>query len=247
MNKWINENTLYEVRAGSHAYGTNIKSSDVDIKGVVFPPAATIIGLEHFATKTNNDSSQKNTAETVDKTFYSLQAFTKMAIDSNPNVLEMLFVDSSDIIGMHEDFAPLYENRDAFLSRAVRSKMAGYAKQQEKLTFMKREGTNPPEVRANYSTKPYMHACRLYMMGIQLFETGVFQTKRSEDEREFLLACRQGKHNPVEARENIARLESDFFRAANLSALPDTPDRDRIQDILMKITWERLSKEMCSH
>ena len=45
---WLKEHTVYLVTAGSHSYGTNIETSDVDVRGVCIPPKPYFLGFDRF-------------------------------------------------------------------------------------------------------------------------------------------------------------------------------------------------------
>lgn len=66
---------------GSYAYGTNIESSDIDIRGVMLPTIDELIGLKKFYQKEDSQS---------DTVFYEFNKFVKLCMENNPNILEML-------------------------------------------------------------------------------------------------------------------------------------------------------------
>jgi predicted nucleotidyltransferase len=83
------QNLIYKVRVGSHAYGTAISTSDFDYAGIFIPPVEFYFGLQSF------DLLSEQTEE--DRSYYSLRKYANLAVANNPNVLELLFVDQSDI------------------------------------------------------------------------------------------------------------------------------------------------------
>ena len=86
---WLEKNTLYKCKHGSHAYGTNIEDSDEDIKGICIPPINYFYGFKEF---------EQYEMKQPDLVIYSLRKFAKLAANANPNIFEMLFVDASDIL-----------------------------------------------------------------------------------------------------------------------------------------------------
>ena len=73
---------IFEAMMGSHAYGTNIPESDVDLRGVFIQPLEDIMKwgyVDQVADATN------------DIVFYELKRFLQLVKKNNPNILEILF------------------------------------------------------------------------------------------------------------------------------------------------------------
>jgi predicted nucleotidyltransferase len=127
---WLPYNTIYLARHGSHAYGTNIATSDEDWRGVAIAPKEYYLGFL-------NNFEQAVCHEPVDLTVFELTKFVKLAADCNPNVIEILFVDDSDVEICKDniDCNPgrrLIDMRDLFLTKRVRHTFSGYATAQLK-------------------------------------------------------------------------------------------------------------------
>jgi len=120
--KLAEDNLIYKVRCGSHAYGTNLPTSDVDFAGIFIPPIAFYFGLQSF------DLLSEQNEE--DRSYYSLRKFGHLAIANNPNVLELLFVDRSDVLYTTPAAELLRDNRHLFLSMRCQKTFVGYAKAQ---------------------------------------------------------------------------------------------------------------------
>lgn len=129
MNFDVEENTIFLVRSGSHAYGTTIATSDEDFKGVAVSPKEYVLGpffnfeqQEELVSKGNH----------VDKVVFDLLKFVKLAAACNPNMIEVLFTDSADYVVCDELGQLLVEHRDLFLSKQVKWRFMGYAASQLK-------------------------------------------------------------------------------------------------------------------
>jgi predicted nucleotidyltransferase len=135
---WLETNTIYLVRHGSVCYGTNIKGSDIDYRGVCIPTKQYYLGaISIFEQAEMHDP---------DITVFELGKFFRLASDCNPNALEILFVDPSDIIHIDPLGEKLLANRDFFLSKRVKHTMTGYAVAQLKRIKLHRAYClNPPK------------------------------------------------------------------------------------------------------
>ncbi len=129
---------IYLLRHGSHAYGTNTASSDLDLRGVAVPCLEDILGPDE-------DFGQMISAKPVDSTVFSIKKFIKLAKDANPNVLELLFVEPEDMLLVTPAGEALLAARDIFLTKKIQHTFAGYAKSQiSRIKTHRRWLINPP-------------------------------------------------------------------------------------------------------
>ncbi|MBO7210496.1 MAG: nucleotidyltransferase domain-containing protein [Methanobrevibacter sp.] len=106
---------------GSHAYGTNIETSDMDIRGISMNSADNILLGKDFEQVAN---------EPTDTTIYSFDKMTSLLTNCNPNTIEILGVKPEHILYKSDIGEELIKNKDMFLSlRAVKS-FGGYANAQ---------------------------------------------------------------------------------------------------------------------
>jgi predicted nucleotidyltransferase len=136
---WLPERTILFCRHGSHAYGTNIATSDEDFRGVAIAPREYYLGaLSRFEQAVMNDP---------DFTVFDIHKFVSLASQCNPNVIEILFVDDSDRLHVSTLGERLLEMRDLFLTKRVRHTFAGYAHSQlKRIKTHHRWLMNPVEV-----------------------------------------------------------------------------------------------------
>lgn len=114
----VNKNLIYKCVHGSTAYGLNTPSSDLDVKGIFVPDIDY-----YFGYKTIEQQEDK----TKDEVIYSIKKFFKLAMDCNPNIIEVLFCDEKDILYMNEFGKKIRDNRLLFLSKKAKFTFSGYA------------------------------------------------------------------------------------------------------------------------
>ena len=123
--KWLPERTLFMTRHGSHAYGTSLPSSDMDIRGIAVAPIHYYLGIsEVFEQAVQN--------QPVDLTIFDIRKFMHLAADANPNALEIIFTDPSDHLLVHPLMEKLFEARQTFISQKAKHTFSGYSRAQMK-------------------------------------------------------------------------------------------------------------------
>lgn len=106
---------------GSHAYGTNIEGSDIDIRGVALHSADDILTGKGFGQVLN---------EPTDTTVYSLEKIINLLSNCNPNTIEILGLESWQYLYMDDVGEDLVKNADMFLSKRAINSFGGYANAQ---------------------------------------------------------------------------------------------------------------------
>ncbi|MCE9564638.1 MAG: nucleotidyltransferase domain-containing protein [Planctomycetes bacterium] len=124
--------TIVRMQFGSHVYGTNVPTSDLDFKAVHLPPARDILlqrvkNAVHISTK--QDRTLKNTAEDTDFESFSLQKYMKLLLEGQTIALTMLFTPERWIIEADPVWHEICEQKSLWLHRGV-SAFAGYCRQQ---------------------------------------------------------------------------------------------------------------------
>jgi predicted nucleotidyltransferase len=121
---WLNDRVIFLTKAGSHAYGTSVPTSDLDLRGVAIAPKEYYFGfLQRF---------EQAIFKEPDAVVYDLQKFMKLAADANPSVLEILFTDPGDHLVTTPLGDKLIAARHLFLSKKARYSFVGYAMSQLK-------------------------------------------------------------------------------------------------------------------
>ena len=137
FKQWAKEHLLHKIVAGSHLYGTARPDSDIDIRGVCSMPAECIYGLTRF------DQYQSQDGEDI--VIYALTKFFRLALDANPNILDILCAPPDRWLIETSEWREVYDNRHLFLSQKLRYTFSGYAiSQLKRIKGHRRWLTNPP-------------------------------------------------------------------------------------------------------
>lgn len=106
---------------GSYAYGTNIETSDVDIRGIAMNSSHDLLIGRDFeqVVETNTDT-----------TIYSLDKIFKLLTNCNPNVIELLGLMPEQYLLMTDVGKELIAHRQLFLSQKAIVTFGGYASMQ---------------------------------------------------------------------------------------------------------------------
>lgn len=235
---WIKDRMILLAEIGSHAYGTNVETSDRDYKGVCIPPKEYFLGLKSFNEyNTTGGKNFRNTQDDIDVNVLHINKFVSDAVKGSPNNVELLFIDKERFILLDDFGEELVDNRHLFLSKNVKNKFGGFAKNQ----LRKMEKSNRKELveKFGYDTKSFMHSVRLLTSAIEILETGDFSTKRPNSE--FLLECRSGHFSFNQASKVVEDLEKEMISAYELSKIPNEPNYKKINKLLIDINERFLS------
>ena len=135
LREYAETNKILEIKCGSHLYGTDTPDSDKDYVGVFMPPKEYVLGYRQVKEVTSNIVSKnefgRNTSEAVDKKLYEFRHFCNLAMNNNPTILEILFVNRDNILFSSVEGDTLLANRFLFPSQLMAKGYLGYAKQQK--------------------------------------------------------------------------------------------------------------------
>ncbi len=132
---WLQDNLIFMTVHGSQCYGLANELSDLDLKGVCVPPKDVENNLFHRFEQAENDAELHKKYDSLrnpknpkmESTVYSLKKFMILAANVNPNIIELLFVDPSDIRLLTPTMETLLEHRELFLSSKAKFSFGGYA------------------------------------------------------------------------------------------------------------------------
>lgn len=103
---------------GSHAYGTNIETSDLDVRGCAINSKIEILTNVNFEQCYN---------EATDTTIYSLNKLIHLLSNCNPNTIELLGLKPEHYLYVSPIGQELLDNKDLFLSKRAIQSFGGYA------------------------------------------------------------------------------------------------------------------------
>jgi uncharacterized protein len=211
------DRVIYRCVIGSRAYGLEHDDSDTDRRGVYLPPADLHWSLFGVPEQLDNPDTQE--------TYWEMQKFIVLALKANPNVLECLY--SPIVEHVTEIAQEMLDMRQAFLSKMVYQTYSGYVMSQFKK--LQTEIRN----RGQIKWKHVMHLIRLLLSGITVL-TDAFVPVRVDSHRDKLLAIKRGEMPFEEVEAWRLQLHKDFDAAFEKTKLPDRPDYDRANALLLK-------------
>jgi predicted nucleotidyltransferase len=208
---------IYSCIVGSRAYGLDTDESDTDRRGIYLPPAELHWSIRGVPEQIVIDENQT--------TYWELQKFIRLALKSNPTVLECLFtplVEHASPIAQE-----LRERRSIFLSQLVYQSYNNYVLSQF------RKQSNKLEAGKAGRPKHAMHLIRLLLAGIGIMRDGTL-TVQIEEHRDQLLEIRRGEMTWQEVNEWRGQLHAEFEALSHDNTLPMQPDYDAANDILIR-------------
>ena len=117
-NPHLGNNIILLGLGGSHAYGTNVEGSDIDIRGVALNSKSDILGSSNFEQVVN---------EATDTTIYSLRKIVSLLSSCNPNTIEILGLKPEHYLYLSPIGQELLDNKKLFLTKRAVQSFGGYA------------------------------------------------------------------------------------------------------------------------
>lgn len=239
-------NEILRTVVGSGLHGISVGTDDHDEMGIFVPPPEYVLGLQRqwpdghssdqYVSRTQPEGVRSGVGDT-DLTIYSLQKYLRLAAGGNPTVLLPLFASGDKVLVSSPLGEHLRANATMFASRKAIRKFLGYLNDQYvRLTGGGRQSRVPnrPEVveQHGFDTKYAAHALRLAYQGIEFARTGRITLPMPQDEREHVLAVRQG-HFTFEVTLRLIQEQEkalDTIYVNDESPHPEEPDWARINE-----------------
>lgn len=120
-NPHLGSNIMFLTLGGSHAYGTNVPGSDVDVRGVTGDSKYDLLGFGTF---------EQVVEQSTDTTIYGFRKLVSLLINCNPNVIEMLGSKPDNYMMVSPEGQMLLDNKALFLSKKALYSFGGYANDQ---------------------------------------------------------------------------------------------------------------------
>ena len=187
---WVIDNLVFFCKSGSSLYGLDHEDSDNDYIGVVIPPIDYWVGSYNF------DSLERK-AGNCDVKIYDIRKLLILSSKMNPNVLEIMFVNSEDenCYIYEEPWEYCVSCLYRFLNKNdIYDSFGGYSRSMLKKMFTKQSnqtGRRGISEKYGFDTKFAMHSFRLVFEAIDLFRDHTLEFPLKE--RGFLLDVRFGK------------------------------------------------------
>ena len=213
LREWV----IYSCVTGSHAYGLANEGSDIDRRGIYLPPARLHWSLLGVPEQLEDKEG--------DEVYWELEKFMTLALKANPNILECLYTPIVErALPVAEELRAM---RDSFLSKVIYQTYNGYVMSQ----FKKLEA----DVRTIGAVKwkHAMHLVRLLVAGVTALREGHVPVRVEGDLRERFLAIKRGETPWAEVDSWRLSLHKEFDRALATTRLPDRPDYERANELLV--------------
>ena len=117
--RFTNKRLALLTYGGSHAYGTNNKGSDIDLRGIYLPTKQEILSMTY--------EEKPFTDKITDTVIYPLKQIVELLCNCNPNTIEILGTREEDIFAINDIGKILRENAYVFLSQKAYDSFNGYA------------------------------------------------------------------------------------------------------------------------
>ncbi len=240
----IPDNIILLGYVGSVSHGTYRKSTepnsvdDKDIQGVCIAPAETYFGLQNF-------EQRDIQYEEWDSCVYEIRKYFRLLLNSNPNVLSLLWLEPHHYITATGFGRSIIEHRNLFVSKQARKSFCGYAhaqlKRMEHGVFDGRLGAKRKAIYEKYGfdCKSAGHLVRLLRMGIEFLTEGELHVLRPDAPQ--LVSIKNGEWTLEQVKKEADRLFALADEAYVRSKLPNQPDRKGAEELLVSILKEHFN------
>lgn len=245
--KWLPQNIHYEVMTGSVSYAVSSDTSDMDITGFCIPPKDDIFphlrgeipgfGGQHqrFDVWQQHHIEDKESRQEYDFSIYSIVKFFQLAMENNPNMLDILFTPQRCVLYCSQVAQNVRDYRKMFLTKNSYHKLRGYSYAQLHKIGTKANSSNPKRQadieKFGFDTKFGYHIVRLLLQAEQILTEHDLDLERNA---EILKAIRRGEWTEEKLRSWFDNKEKHLEGLYTLSNLRHGPDEEAIKDLLMK-------------
>lgn len=198
-NPHLSGRIVFLTLGGSHAYGTNIETSDVDVRGCALNSPSDLLGLTNFEQVVDN---------ATDTTVYSFRKLISLLTSCNPNTIEMLGCRQDHYFMLTDIGREMISNRKMFLSQRAIDSFGGYATQQlRRLENALARDRLTQERKEEHILKSMQRSIKSFEDKYTSFENGSLLLYTADSEREEL------------DKEILADIHIDKFPAREFNAV----------------------------
>lgn len=229
---------------GSIAHNLYLEGSDVDLMVIYCNPIDNYLSVRSTIKESVHLEIEIDSYK-LDIVGYDIRKIFSLLLNSNPNVIDFLFMDKdmyiySDNLNIGRD---ILLAKSLFLSKDIARTYGAYGLNQlERMTKIDDKSYNGymGEKRKDivdkfgYDTKNASHCIRLLTTALEVLETGVLQVKREYD-RYLYLDIKLGKYS-LERIKNLATSLEDklnIYESIDSEVLPHSLDTEKIQRLLL--------------
>lgn len=244
--KWLMDNVSYMTIMGSQAYGVSSDDSDLDVYGFCIPPkdlvfphlAGEIPGfgrqIQRFEQWQEHHVADPNKKIEYDFAVFGIVKYFQLCMENNPNMIDSLFTPRNCVIHSTAVSEIVRENRKLFLHKGSWHKFKGYAYAQMAKIRNKVNANNEKRAASiaehGYDLKFAYHIVRLLNEVEQILVEGDLDLQRN---REQLKEIRRGEWTIDQVETYFETKERNLEATYAASALPHSPDEDRIKRLLL--------------
>ena len=163
-NEHLGKHVILLGLAGSYAYGTNIESSDIDIRGITLNQKSDLIGLTQF---------EQYVDDNTDTVIYAFNKMVNLLLSCNPNTIELLGLAPDNYLYLNDIGKMLLDNKRLFLSKRAIQSFGGYADAQlRRLQNALARDTFPQSEREQHIFNSVKNAMYSFNSSYKNFENG---------------------------------------------------------------------------
>lgn len=239
-------NTILCGFRGSVAHGTFVPSDDpnsiddIDTIGVYVNPVEHYLGFRR-----KKSESVDKWDEELDVVGHELRKYVGLLLNNNPNVMDLLWLPDSMILHSTEEGERLRENRDLFVSKEAFYAFRGYAQSEyDRIREVAGQGYMGEKRKKlvekhGYDRKKCSAVYKLLTDGIRFLNYG--EIVLPHPEASTIKMIKTGRMSYDEVTSKIESLLDELERAHDNSTLPEYPQKDKVEQLLISLLMSKLN------